>query len=54
MYDENRKSAGYVTRAGDHISFQVFAQLDAQKQDSRVILGSAHIEQLVMMFLGNG
>ena len=41
MYDENRKSAGYVTRAGDHISFQVLALLNAQHQASYNTLQAA-------------
>ena len=34
VYDENRKSAGYVTRAGDSISFQVLIQQNVHHQDS--------------------
>ena len=37
VYDENRKSAGYVTRAGDRISFQVLVQQNVHHQGSHSI-----------------
>ena len=37
VYDENRKSAGYVTRAGDRISFQVLVLQNALHQGSHNI-----------------